>query len=57
MGLFSFYNAANNKNKQKIVEIFFKYLPNFGKELRILSSGLVITILPSYIEMNEPLVK
>ncbi len=52
LGLFTFYNNANLKNKHRIIDIFFKYFPNFGQELKIMSSGLIITILPSFIEMH-----
>ena len=45
------------KNRVKLVEMFTKYLPNYGKELKMLATGLLITVLPSLVEMHEPLVK
>jgi hypothetical protein len=47
MGLFSFYSIANIKNKQKIIELFSKFFPNYANDLKILTMGLLIAILPS----------
>lgn len=31
LGLFSYFGAANMKNRVKLVEMFIKYLPKYGK--------------------------
>lgn len=33
------------------------HIPKFGKEIRIMATGLFITILPSLNEMNDTLIK
>lgn len=35
------------KCKIKLVEMFKTYLPKFGKEIRIMATGILITFLPA----------
>ena len=37
--------------------MFKNYLPKFGKDIQMISTGILITVLPSLTEMHEPLVK
>jgi hypothetical protein len=57
VGLFSFFALANAKSKCRIVEIFTKHLPTFGRDLQLLATGLAITLLPSLNEMHETLLR
>lgn len=45
------------KNKTRLVEIFSKHLPTFGRDLQLLAVGLAITVLPTLNEMHEGLVR
>lgn len=45
------------KNKTRLVEIFGKHLPAFGRDLQLLAVGLAITVLPALNEMHEGLVR
>lgn len=55
--MFSFYAAANTKCRIKVTEMFRGYLLKFGTDIQMLSTGILITVLPSLTEMHEPLVK
>lgn len=57
MGLFTYYNNANIKNKIKVVEMLRDHLPKFGKDIQMLLTGLFVAVLPSLSEMHEPLIK
>jgi hypothetical protein len=37
------------KCKVKLVEMFRNYLPKYGKEARVMSTGILITFLPALI--------
>ena len=40
-----------------MTEMFRSHLPKFGKDIQMLSTGILITVLPSLTEMQEQLVK
>lgn len=57
LGLFTFYSNANSKCRVKVAEMFKTHLPKYGKDITMLATGILITILPSLTEMHDQLVK